>query len=381
MAMLAAVSLALPCLSSVTLAQTAVEQKVDRRVRYAVTGALAGAVLAGGFHFASDRGRSAGNCRPASCALPFLSLSGAISGVFIARELDAAKRAATPRVGESDRYRLTGTKLAASPESFDIRDSLIAAVSDSGVVILSAAEQPRALRRRAAGLNGLNLIAFRLDEPSVLIGGTSALYSTGVETGTVTRLLGGSVSAIATSPTGWISASGRMVHVAAGLTRDSVELPSLVLSAHFDATGRRWWVGTENSLVEITMRDARAALGQQLDASAPVRAITSSDEWIAVAHGESGVSAWRRSTLREGVISTVRLQGEPRFAFDVAFAHGELFIAAGTDGLFRAALDPAARILGVSRQLPFVTLLRTDGLGRLWVGDRLRSELVRVDKP
>ena len=52
-----------------------------------------------------------------------------------------------------------------------------------------------------------------------------------------------------------------------------------------------------------------------------------------------------------------------------------------TDGLVRIALDPTPSVLGVSRDLPFATLVKVDANNGIWVGDRGRGTLNRVTYP
>ena len=91
--------------------------------------------------------------------------------------------------------------------------------------------------------------------------------------------------------------------------------------------------------------------------------------------------AWRRAGSGGGVVTSVRLQSEPRFAYDLAFHNGTLLVAGGTDGLVRIALDPTPTVLGVSRDLPFATLVKVDANNGIWVGDRGRGTLNRVTYP
>ena len=87
--------------------------------------------------------------------------------------------------------------------------------------------------------------------------------------------------------------------------------------------------------------------------------------------------AWRRDALSGGIITPARITREPRFAYDLAFLGGALYVAGGVDGLFQLSLTPTARVVGSSRQLQFATTVRAAN-GVLWVGDRNRKSVVRV---
>ena len=126
----------------------------------------------------SERGERSSGCQPLDCALPFLSVSGAVAGLFIGRELDAQRRALAPRAGESIEFGFTEAKLLAPPSFIDVRDSLIAVVSDSGAQLLSALPQPKALRRRATGLSAMRQVAIAPGRGTLLLGTGTALWET-----------------------------------------------------------------------------------------------------------------------------------------------------------------------------------------------------------
>ena len=120
---------------------------------------------------------------------------------------------------------------------------------------------------------------------------------------------------------------------------------------------------------------ARSATGSR------VTSMASDSNWVAAALGTEGVIIWPREYLAprrvDGGQTPWRLKGEPRYAFDLAFAGNDLFVAGGVDGVTRIRLAPSPTILGASRQVSYATSIVARN-GVLWVGDRNGSGLVRL---
>lgn len=374
--------------ASPVLAQRAADDAAGspvRRLRYTVVGGLVGVALAAGYSSVVDKAVPP-SCDPWGCAMPFLSLSGAITGLFLAREIDAQRRAERPRVGVRDRVGLEYALLPAMPNGMSLRDSLIAIVSDSGVSLFAAEAKPRALRRRGAGLRGLRDVALLPGNERLLVSSDVALYGTSSLAGVASRLLDGAITAIAVGGNGWLAARGTAVTIESqrggAVVRDTIDIGRPATSAAYDESSASWWVGTDSALLRVEgTPDNGLRIAERMSTDAGVRAIASSPEWIVVALGEAGVTAWRRVGTAGGIIRPVRLQSEPRFAYDLAFYNGTLLVAGGTDGLVRIALDPTPTVLGVSRDLPFATLVKVDAKNGIWVGDRGRGTLNRVTYP
>lgn len=355
-----------------------------RRLRYTVVGGLVGVALAAGYSSVVDKAVPP-SCDPWGCAMPFLSLSGAITGLFLAREIDAQRRAERPRVGVRDRVGLEVAVLPAMPNGMSLRDSLIAIVSDSGVSLFAAEAKPRALRRRGVGLRGLRDVALLPGNERLLVSSDVALYGTSSRSGVASRLLDGAITAIAVGGDGWLAARGAAVTIESprggASVRDTIDIGTPATSAAYDESSASWWVGTDSALLRLERTTGNGLrIAERFSTDAGVRAIAFSPEWIVAALGEAGVTAWRRISTG-GIIRPVRLQSEPRFAYDLAFHNGTLLVAGGTDGLVRIALDPTPTVLGVSRDLPFATLVKVDAKNGIWVGDRGRGTLNRVTYP
>ncbi len=348
---------------------------------YSLIGAAAGGVMAMGFYAISDNGSRASGCKPLSCALPFLSVSGAVSGLFIARELDAGRRAHAPRTRARLNFGFSEASLLSAPTHIDGRDSLIAVVSDSGTQLVSASAAPKALRRRASGLTGLRQVVIVPLTGSLVIGSGTALWETSLASGPAARIGDGPVDALAASGDAVLSAVGRRLRLRRGMgatqRTDTLLLSGSVSALVYDETAHLWWAALDSTLVQIVADSTGLRTGMALDAPTGARAITTSAGWIAAALGDAGIIAWRRESLAGGVQRPVRVSQEPRFAYDLAFVGDALYVAGGVDGLYQLSLSPVPRVLGSSRQFPFATSVRAQG-GVVWVGDRTRQSILRV---
>ncbi len=383
--MLAGTAVGLFVLLTLPLAEAAHAQATvrDHRLRYSIIGSLVGSALAGGYYFASERGERSGQCDPQGCALPYLAVSGAITGLFLARELDAQRRAELPRTGVRERLSLTSVTLPSMPTAMAVNDSLVVVLSDSGASLFAAAPRPRALRRRASALSGLRDVAITAGSDRLLIAGRSALYSVSTDSGPASRLLDGQITAVAVGRDGWGAARGRTLLIESRrdgvVVRDSVDVGESIRTVAFDTVADSWLIGADSALLRVGIRDEAWSVTGRWPTAGAVRAVATSADWIATAEGESGVTVWRRESFSSGVVTSLSLRGEPRFAYDLTIQGNELFVAGGTDGLFRVALGEAAVVRSVSRDLPFVTLIRADARGGLWAGDRGKPSVVRVE--
>ncbi len=367
--------------SQSTSARTITKSNGARLGRSSLLGAASGGVLALGYYFVSAKGQNAGGCRPFSCAMPFLTLSGALSGLFIGSELNAQRRAETPRAGANFAFTISEGGVLSAPNAFDVRDSLIAVVSDSGVQLLSATTTPKALRRRAAGLSNLRQVVIVPRSGALVLGTSTALWEASLASGPATRIGDGPIDALASSEDAVMSATGKRLQLLRGtgatVRTDTLTMSTAITALTYDATSHVWWIGTDSTLVQVTITDAGLRAGPMLRLPAAARNIAVSADWVAVALGDEGIIAWQRDAFATSTSAPVRLVHEPRFAYDLAFLGGTLFVAGGVDGLYRLSLSPTPQVLGSSRQFPFATTVRAEG-GAIWVGDRIRKAVIRV---
>ena len=360
-----------------------------RPVTYGVMGMALGAALGVGNYFLSDGGRRATGCMPLNCAMPFLVVSGGVSGLFLGRELDARRRALAPRAGGVLTFRTASEAVAGEPLALDVRDTLLVVASDSGAQLYTAGRAPVALRRRGVGLAGMRQVALRPEQGTLVFGTGSALWETPLLTGVASRLAGGAVTALAVGD-GWVaSGSGAAVRfqrgrggdgaaaVPPGATTDSVTLPASVEALLFDAATRGWVAAAGGVLFAVA---PEGGVPRQLATlPAPVRALSANGQWGAAALGEGGVAVWARSAGTGAWGGAPRLvSGEPRFAYDVALLDDALYVAGGVDGVWRLALAGGAPVVeGASRQVRFASHVRVSG-GALWVTDRDEQRVVRL---
>lgn len=372
-------------------ASTSVDRVSGRRLaRYSAVGAVTGAGLAFGYWAISEEGRRGGDCQPIACALPYLTVSGALAGLFLARELEMQRIALAPREGTVLRMAADAVPLPAEALALLRRDSLIVVASDSGILLgtLSngAIPTPRALARRATGLRDARALTWLTPSDAaashVLLGTATSMWDVPLAGGVSRRVAGGGAALVATSDVASpsvVSANGRHLRqhdATTAVIRDSIDMGATIRALHWDAVAQHWWVATDSAL--LGTRAEPDVVIMRLEAGASVRSIATSSRWIVVASGENGIRAWDRQAMRSGGVLTPRvLQGEPRFAYDVAFHQDTLYVAGGVDGVFRVALDPVPRVLGSTRQGGFATLLRSAADG-LWVGDRSSRALIRL---
>ncbi len=337
--------------------------------------------MAMGYYYMSEKGDRAGGCRPFNCAMPFLVVSGALSGLFMAKEIDAQRRVDTPRTGDNFTFAFAEAGTLGSPIAMDVRDSLIAVVSDSGAQLFSAAATPKALRRRAAGLSSLRQVVIVPATQTMVLGTGTALWEAALGAGPATRIGNGPVDALASSSDGVMSAVGQRVRLRRGSGAaqrvDSVQLGGAISALAYDQTSHDWWVALDTSLVQITADEQGLHVGKTLGVPSTARSITTNGRWIAAALGDAGVIAWRREALGDASPTSIRVSQEPRFAYDLAFFNDELFVAGGVDGLIHLSLSPSPRVIGSSRQFPFATTVKSQG-GFVWVGDISRRTIARV---
>lgn len=364
-----------------------------RWIKYAIIGGLTGSALATGYYAVSNKGLDSGQCEPWRCALPFLTVSGAFSGMFLAREVEAQRRALAPRVGSGERYLSETLELLAPPTAFAVRDSLLVAVGDSGTAVVPTQARvndlkARALRRQAQGLAGLRTVDMSAAADRMLLGSGSAFYSLSLSSGAVQRLLPGAVSALAAGPTAgsWAVARGEWVTVQyENGTRDSVRVAGGAKALSWDTRRNAYWVGTDSGVAVIRMGAGQQTgtappigIEQRFATPQPVRALAHGPHWIVAALGEGGVMGWKPDATSGVITEPVVLSGSTRFVYDVAMKENQLWIAAGSDGLVRVSLEPEWRVLGSTREHGYITGVRTGDGESVWVSELGQNRLRKL---
>lgn len=354
----------------------------DRRFRYLLAGVAVGGLLAYGYYEMSDRGKQSGRCMPVNCALPFLTISGGISGLFLSKELAAQRRSEQPRAGAALTFTYNAIPLLASARSLAVRDSLVVAATDSGAQLISASPRPTGLRRRGAGLSNLRSVAIGGSDARLLLGTGTALWETPSTSGLLTRVMDGAVDALSANADVVVAAFGskvRVRHTVNSIARiDSVSAPARITSSRFDPASGTWWLTGDSLLLQLTVTDTAPLLVERARFHGQARAVATSTSWVAVALGSDGLAIWPRASLGgAGVVTPMLMRGEPRFAFDIAFVGERLFVAGGVDGVTEVAMTSGARVVGSSRQAGYATTIASDN-AVLWVGDSGSNRVLRI---
>jgi len=358
-----------------------------RLAKYTVLGATAGAGLAMGYWAVSERGQRGNACQPIDCALPYLTITGALAGLFLARELEAQRIALTPREGNSVEFGLLAAPLLAPPNWAEVNDSLVVVANDSGVQVINVATaKPTPTARRAAGLRAIRQVALLPSRSAIVLGTGTALFETPLIAGPARRVSDGAVAALASNGSAVLSASGttlRLMRDGQNAVSDTLTMPQPVNSLAWDARANHWWATSDSSLTAITASEQGLRRGDALSIPPGARRVAVGSNYLAIALGDAGMLVYPRASLSAtqggGIITPLRMVGEPRFVFDVEFLGDTLYAAGGVDGVYRIELSPEPRIIDSSRQFPFATLVRNLN-GRMWVGDRGRQEMIRVEQ-
>lgn len=359
----------------------------SRLAKYTVFGAAAGAGLAMGYWAVSERGQRGSNCEPLDCALPYLTITGAIAGLFLARELETQRIALTPREGNTVEFSTLAAPLLSPPNWAETADSLLVVASDSGVQVLNTQlAKPAATARRAAGLRAIRQVALLPSRAAIVLGTGTALFETPLLAGPARRVSDGAVSALASNGSAVLSASGttlRLMRDGQNAVTDTLVTSQPVNSLIWDARASHWWATTDSSLTAITVTEQGLRSGDALSIPPGARRVAVGSNYLAIALGDAGLLVYPRASMSAsrdgGVMTPLRMVGEPRFVFDVEFLGDTLYAAGGVDGVYRIELTPEPRIIDSSRQFPFATLVRNLN-GKMWVGDRGRQEMIRVEQ-
>jgi hypothetical protein len=177
--------------------------------------------------------------------------------------------------------------------------------------------------------------------------------------------------------------AGGMLRVGT-VTGDSVHwrIDTLALSGR--VSDARWqddstlWLLTERQLASYRVpADSAATLLASVDLEGPARRLTIRDTLAAVAAGAAGVYLVR---LNDPTLPRVLAHWtEPRFVYDVALWDGNIYVAAGPEGLYvlRAGVGRLEAI-GLARSVGFVAALAA-GTDALYALDRTGGVLRRIE--
>lgn len=370
-----------------------VDGGVVRRLKYTLAGAAVGSVLATAYYAVSDPEDRESGCKPWSCVMPYLTGSGALTGLFLAREIAMQRAADMPRLAARERATFSTLALPGAFTGLLAVDTLVYVVGDSGVAVIGRADVPRALRRRANGLRGLRELALvpgtagNGADHRLLVASEAALYSTSAMSGPVSRVLSGPIGGLAASPARWIAARGPMIFTGSAVdgsatVRDSLLLGADVRAAVGDGTTGHFWVATDSSVIEVRiLPEGVASRAREFPVSTPVHALAVSAGHLVAATREQQLLVWSRTAMSNAIVTPELLPLGAAYPYDMAFRGEELFVAAGAEGVVRIAMTPTLEALGTITDVRFATHIRVDGDGTLWVTDRARNALVKLLVP
>jgi outer membrane protein assembly factor BamB len=166
----------------------------------------------------------------------------------------------------------------------------------------------------------------------------------------------------------WIAQPGHLWRVTpAGRVTSSV-LPPAFLPTALAATGRWLWLADGRTLLRVDPRSPASSAGTPL--TPPVAGLTPAGDLYATGVNSPVVRRLDPDSGRE--IGSFRLTGD-EIALSTVDARG-LWAVGNCGDLVRLADQHRVRVSDVSQDLPSVA-----ALGSLWVGDQVRSEIVRID--
>ncbi len=366
-----------------------------RRLKYTLAGAVVGSLLTTAYYAASSPEDRESGCKPWSCVLPYLTGSGALTGLFLSREIALQRASTRPGLAARERVIARLVPLGSTPTSLLAMDSVLYVAGDSGITVLGPVSEPRALRRRAAGLRGLQGIALTdgsdaSRERMLLIGTDAARFITGDVGGAISRTVPTPIRGVAAQAENWVAAGVRTVYAGTGAlvdgrtlrTTDSLSMSVEIRSMSADVVRGIYWVATDSSIVEVRLSaNGSISRGNELTLPAPVHAVAVSARSIVAATDDQRLLIWPKSSIDSPTKSPEILSLGASYPYAIAFRGQELFVAAGAEGVLRVAIEPKVELLGTIADVRFATTISVGPDGTLWVADRNRSGVVRLTVP
>lgn len=337
-----------------------------------------GAVAFAGLASFAESGHEGAFCAEKSCLMTIGGVSGAVVGFLLGSDLDERARARwTPAA------RLTVARSSGSVPSTTLRLAShpggVAALSADGVVLLTPTLSTRVLLadrtvRDAAALPGADAFVAVAD---------SAIVSVRLDGGAVDTVLVSRATAVVASGSDEVILGGRDLLQRARLTgagdreltirqRGTLSGVPLALSA---GPGGPVWVAVD-TLLEARDPDGLGPLGSLSLGTWPQDLVVSGNAAL-LALGGAGVAVVNvADPARPREVARLT---EARTAHAVAVSGGELYVAAGGQGLFVYRLSGAsATLVGVVSDLGLVTDVAADGR-YVWTLDRRGGRVTRLE--
>ena len=387
---LAALTLALPAVSSVAVAQAPArlavqERRVPRRVIFTLVGLAVSGAAAAAFALASDERNGTGACSDRACVMSVTITGGALVGYMIGREFDEL---------HSIRYRggapLTIPSLATAADQSALvvaaRDTLVAVAGGNGVRLYASTPQGglRPLARRGGGVRGIGALDVVHGPGALAVGSPAGFYLFPPATGPGILVREGSAQAVTSDASGrtFFAVGTRVETAPAGAdttrTWPGVDVGTAVFALAADSVRGIVWAGGDSTLVALRPEGDSLVIVGRVALEGIVRRLDVEGTRIAAALAERGLAM---VDARDPAAPSVawRWSGT-RFVYDVALLpSGRAIVGAGSDGLY--VLDAGgseARVLGLSRDLGFVAEIVARGR-YAYILDRTGDQLRRID--
>jgi len=378
-----AVAAAAAAAAALTLLAQPAQAQGHHRWVVAAGGAALGLGLTA-VYSAGNYSRSLGWCSSVQCVGIATTVGGGFLGYLIGRDQDERYRMryrVAPPFEAPNRSRILRTR----PTGLELGGGVVAVSGDEGVELVSATPALDYLGHRARGLRDIHDVSLPADSARFLVGTSTGLYLFAVSGEAAgLRALDGEVSAIAMR-------GDRVAVAAPGVLRigtvagDSVRWRIDTLALAGRVADARWqddstlWLLTDRQLASYRLpADSPATRLASVDLEGPARRLTIRDTLAAVAAGAAGVYLVQ---INDPTLPRVLAHwSEPRFVYDVALWGGDMYVAAGPEGLY--VLRPGVgrlEAIGLARSVGFVAALAA-GSDALYALDRTGGVLRRIEQ-
>lgn len=383
-----AATLALPLAAPALEAQrasrpVAQQRRVPRRIVFTALGLVVSGAAVAAYASADGDRHGTGSCTDKRCVIPVTMVAGGLVGYMIGREFDELHalryRGGAPLAISSVTVPTTQSALGLAA-----RDTLVAVAGNAGVQLYASTGQGlRALARRAGGVRGITALELTPRTGALAVGSAAGFYVFPPVSGPGLLLREGNTGAIAATTDRVYFGVGTRVEVApptADTTRGwpGADVGFAPSALHLDPARNLLWAAGDSVLAALRPEgDSLVVLGR-LRVDGAVRRLDVEGTRVVLALGEGGlrlVDATDPATLRESASWT-----GTRFVYDAAFASPRrLLVASGADGLYVLDVSGTApAVVGLSRELGFVTALVVDGR-QAHLLDRAGDLLRRID--
>lgn len=354
--------------------------RFPRSLLFAGIGGVAAAAVSGVYAFTENDNSSPGQCTSGNCVLTVATMSGALVGFMIGKELDQLHtlryRGGMPLYPRGESIGLAGDAFVLA-----VRDTMVAIAGRGGVQIISSGSSLKLAEKRASGIRGITALDLVPGNGSIALGSPSGFYLYPPRTGPGMLLREGETSTLVATPERVYFSTGTRIEsapVGADTLRSwpGIDVGARPLASAYDEARGLLWVVTDTTLLAFRPEgDSLTAVGRT---RLPARARTLAVEGalVAVSLGEGGVVLYDVSDA-----ASARERGrwnKARFVYSVSLAGDRLFAAGGMDGVYVLSVTKdGLETFGLARELGFATLLTSRGRYTYMV-DRTTNSLRRI---